>query len=245
MLGRPADLSRLNRLTLLVDRRKHDIVRGVVGDVLVVCRPQTPGFVVSFYKLHDIRLGNISWEPSGSRRYHEAIPMLANGELVSPLRLQHLAFKTGNYLHQFFVSHDRMLPNHAAESTTLRERISRMATRYMVHDVDASVAFYRDQLGVILEEQWGPAMAIMSFGDERLWLAGPISSAAKPMPDGRTPEPGGWNRIVLEVDNFDELVDKLRVGGATFRNEPISGPGGRQVLVEDPSGNCIELFSSH
>jgi len=118
-----------------------------------------------------------------------------------------------------------------------------MATvRYLVADVGASVSFYVDRLGFEEVERYGPAMAIVRRGDLDLWLAGPISSAAKPMPDGRTPEPGGWNRVVIEVDHLDGYVESLAATGAVFRNEVVEGPGGRQVLVEDPSGNAVELF---
>lgn len=116
--------------------------------------------------------------------------------------------------------------------------------RYLVCDVDRSVAFYTELLGFALEQQFGPAMAILSRGDIRLWLAGPMASAAKPMPDGRKPEPGGWNRFVLEVDDLASLVARLKNAGATFRNDIISGPGGQQILCEDPSGNAIELFQA-
>jgi catechol 2,3-dioxygenase-like lactoylglutathione lyase family enzyme len=116
--------------------------------------------------------------------------------------------------------------------------------RYLVHDVDAAVAFYTQRLGFALEQQFGPAMAIVAHGDLTLWLAGPPSSAAKPMPDGRKPEPGGWNRIVLEVDDIARLVAALRAAGVAFRNEIVRGPGGQQILCEDPSGNVVELFQA-
>jgi catechol 2,3-dioxygenase-like lactoylglutathione lyase family enzyme len=117
-----------------------------------------------------------------------------------------------------------------------------VSIRYMVNDVSAAVAFYRDALGFELKQQFGPAMAILERGGLQLWLAGPPSSAAKPMPDGRVPAPGGWNRFVLEVDDIEALAAELAARGVAFRNSIISGPGGRQVLVEDPSGNVVELF---
>jgi catechol 2,3-dioxygenase-like lactoylglutathione lyase family enzyme len=118
-----------------------------------------------------------------------------------------------------------------------------MATvRYLVRDVAAAVAFYVECLDFVELERYGPAMAIVAHEGSRLWLAGPTASAARPMPDGRRPEPGGWNRIVVQVDDLDAAVQRLRSAGVTFRNEPLSGPGGRQVLIEDPSGNPIELF---
>ncbi len=114
--------------------------------------------------------------------------------------------------------------------------------RYIVHDVDAAVAFYRDRLSFELRQQYGPAMAILARGDLLLWLAGPPASASKPMPDGAKPEPGGWSRIVITVEDLEALVRALRADGVVFRNDILAGPGGRQILCEDPSGNPIELF---
>lgn len=116
------------------------------------------------------------------------------------------------------------------------------SVRYLVRDVDEAVAFYTGHLGFALKQQFGPAMAILGRGDLTLWLAGPMASASKAMPDGRKPEPGGWNRFVLSVDDLAGLVARLRAAGATFRNEILKGPGGQQILCEDPSGNVIELF---
>src|SRR5262245_33656278 len=115
------------------------------------------------------------------------------------------------------------------------------SVRYLVHDVDQAIAFYA-RLGFTLRQQFGPAMAIMERDDLTLWLAGPAASAARPMPDGRTPEPGGWNRFVLQVAGLADQVARLRADGVTFRNDIIDGPGGRQILCEDPSGNVVELF---
>jgi len=117
-----------------------------------------------------------------------------------------------------------------------------MATiRYLVNDVDAALPFY-EALGFTLADRWGPPFAIVERGDLSLWLSGLGTSASKAMPDGRLPAPGGWNRLVIEVDDLDAAIARVRAAGARFRNEPISGPGGRQVLAEDPSGNPIELF---
>lgn len=116
------------------------------------------------------------------------------------------------------------------------------AFRYIVSDVDTAVAFYTTLLDFELEEQFGPAMAIVRRDDLALWLAGPLSSAARPMPDGSQPVPGGWNRIVIEVDDIAAQVERIRATGARLRNDIVTGPGGRQVLIEDPSGNPIELF---
>jgi catechol 2,3-dioxygenase-like lactoylglutathione lyase family enzyme len=114
--------------------------------------------------------------------------------------------------------------------------------RYMVDDVDAAVAFYRTLLGFELLTSAAPAFADVKRGNLRLLLAGPQSSAGRPMPDGRTPGPGGWNRIPLIVDDIDAEVGRLGEAGATFRNDIVTGPGGRQILLEDPSGNVVELF---
>jgi catechol 2,3-dioxygenase-like lactoylglutathione lyase family enzyme len=114
--------------------------------------------------------------------------------------------------------------------------------RYIVHDVDAVVAFYTRHLGFSLERQFGPAMAIARRQDLELWLAGPPASASRPMPDGTKPAPGGWSRIVITVADLAELVARLRADGVKFRNDLTTGPGGTQILCEDPSGNPIELF---
>jgi len=116
------------------------------------------------------------------------------------------------------------------------------SVRYLVDDVDRAVAFYTGSLGFTLRQQFGPAMAIVTRGDLSLWLAGPLSSAAKPMPDGRKPAPGGWNRIVVEVSDLAAIVAQLRERGVPFRNDIVDGPGGRQILCEDPAGNVVELF---
>ncbi len=115
------------------------------------------------------------------------------------------------------------------------------AIRYFVSDVDEAVAFYTQQLGFSLDQNFGP-IAMVSRADLQLWLAGPKTSAARPMPDGRIPGPGGWNRLVIQVDDLASLVEKLRGEGTHFRNDIISGPGGKQILAEDPAGNPIELF---
>jgi len=114
--------------------------------------------------------------------------------------------------------------------------------RYLVHDVGAAVSFYVDELGFELVQRFGAAIAIVRLGDLDLWLAGPEASAARPMPDGRRPGPGGWNRLVIEVDGLDARVEALAASGVGFRNEVVEGPGGRQILAEDPSGNVVELF---
>ena len=118
-----------------------------------------------------------------------------------------------------------------------------MATvRYLVADVAVAKRFYIDQLGFALVEGWGEALAIVGRDDLKLWLAGPETSAAKSMPDGRKPVPGGWNRIVIEVADLATATARLTAAQVVFRNAVTKGPGGAQVLIEDPSGNPIELF---
>jgi len=114
--------------------------------------------------------------------------------------------------------------------------------RYLVSDVDRAIAFYTQRLGFRLKQQMGPAFAQVSRDDLTLWLSGPQSSAARPMADGRRPEPGGWNRLVLEVKDLPLRVAEMKQAGLHFRNEIVVGPGGKQILAEDPDGNPIELF---
>ena len=116
--------------------------------------------------------------------------------------------------------------------------------RYIVNDVSAAIAFYTTHLGFAVERQPAPGFAILSRGELRLLLSastGP-GGAAQPMPDGRKPEPGGWNRIQLEVDDLPRKVEALRRAGARFRNDIVTGFGGKQILLDDPAGNPIELF---
>jgi catechol 2,3-dioxygenase-like lactoylglutathione lyase family enzyme len=114
--------------------------------------------------------------------------------------------------------------------------------RYMVHDVQAAIDFYTTHFGFTLKTAALPAFADITRGNLRLLLAGPRSSAGRPMPDGRTPESGGWNRIHFVVDDITAEVDRLKAAGVKFRNDIVTGPGGRQILLDDPSGNPVELF---
>jgi catechol 2,3-dioxygenase-like lactoylglutathione lyase family enzyme len=114
--------------------------------------------------------------------------------------------------------------------------------RYMVDDVDAAIAFYTTHLGFTLLTRQAPAFADVARGDLRLLLSGRTSSAGRPMPDGRQPVAGGWNRIQLIADDLVAEVERLRSAGLSFRNDIVRGPGGAQVLIEDPAGNPIELF---
>jgi len=118
------------------------------------------------------------------------------------------------------------------------------AVRYQVKDVDRSVEFYTRHLGFKVEQQFGEGapFASVSNGGLTLWLSGPKSSGARPLPDGRKQEPGGWNRIVLQVDDLPSHVEAMKKAGLPFRNEIEKGPGGKQIQLEDPDGNPIELF---
>src|SRR3954454_11442330 len=117
-----------------------------------------------------------------------------------------------------------------------------VSVRYLVDDVDAALAFYTSNLGFTVLTDFSPAFADVVRGQLRLLLSGPTSSAGRPMPDGRTPAPGGWNRIHLIVEDLASEVERLRAADLTFRNEIVTGPGGQQILLEDPAGNPIELF---
>ncbi len=117
-----------------------------------------------------------------------------------------------------------------------------VSVRYMVDDVEAAVAWYTTHLGFLLLSSYAPAFADVQRGALRLLLSGPTSSAGRPMPDGEKPAPGGWNRIHLIVDDLDAEVERLRRAGVMFRNDIVTGPGGAQILLIDPSGNVVELF---
>ncbi len=117
-----------------------------------------------------------------------------------------------------------------------------VSVRYIVDDVDVAVDFYTRHLGFSVRSSAAPAFADVVRGNLRLLLSGPKSSAGRPMPDGRTPAPGGWNRIHLIVDDVAAEVERLRAAGLPFRNDIVTGPGGQQILLDDPFGNPIELF---
>jgi catechol 2,3-dioxygenase-like lactoylglutathione lyase family enzyme len=116
------------------------------------------------------------------------------------------------------------------------------SVRYLVCDLEAAIAFYTEALGFELRQKFGPAMAILEKESLSLWLAAPSSSAGQALPDGRQPAPGGWNRFVLTVDDLPAKVEELRRRRVCFRGEIVRGPGGSQILCEDPSGNPVELF---
>jgi glyoxylase I family protein len=126
------------------------------------------------------------------------------------------------------------------QATTLVEGL--WGVRYQIRDVGRAVEFYTQHLGFKVDMQALPAFAAISIGDFKLILSGPGTSGARPMPDGRTQEPGGWNRIMLQVSNLSDCVQALKEAGFHFRNEIESGPGGKQIQIEDPDGNPIELF---
>jgi catechol 2,3-dioxygenase-like lactoylglutathione lyase family enzyme len=122
--------------------------------------------------------------------------------------------------------------------------MSTVSVRYIVDDVDAAVAFYTELLGFEMQMRPAPPFAMLTRGDLRLLLNSPggQGGAAQPTPDGRMPEPGGWNRFQIEVDDLDAEVERLRAAGARFRSEIVTGRGGRQNVLEDPAGNAVELF---
>jgi len=117
-----------------------------------------------------------------------------------------------------------------------------VSVRYMVDDVASAVDFYTSHLGFSVAMSNLPAFADVRRGQLRLLISGPLSSAGRPMPDGAKPAPGGWNRIHLITSDLDQEIARLRGEGVPFRNEVVTGPGGSQILIEDPSGNLIELF---
>ena len=130
-------------------------------------------------------------------------------------------------------------PSRVASATFVK---SVHGIRYQVKDVARSVAFYTERLGFTLEHQQLPAFASVSLGDVQMLLSGPGASGSRPMPNGQSQEPGGWNRVVLRVVDLPAFIAALKSAGLRFRNEMESGPGGRQIQIEDPDGNPIELF---
>ena len=135
-----------------------------------------------------------------------------------------------------------------AQTTTSRETqphafvVGIHGVRYQAKDVARSVAFYTTHLGFTLEHQQLPAFASIALGDTQIFLSGPGASGSRPLPDGRQQEPGGWNRVVLKVKDLPAYIAELKKADVRFRNEMETGPGGRQIQVEDPDGNPIELF---
>jgi catechol 2,3-dioxygenase-like lactoylglutathione lyase family enzyme len=117
-----------------------------------------------------------------------------------------------------------------------------VSVRYLVPDVAEATAFYVDRLGFRVEQDFGAPFAMLSRGELQLWVSGPQSSAARPMPDGAQPVAGGWNRFVIEVDDIEAEVARLKGEGVEFRNDIVRGPGGAQVVIDDPGGNAVELF---
>jgi glyoxylase I family protein len=132
--------------------------------------------------------------------------------------------------------------SHDAEHGSSHGIVSVHGVRYQVKDVARAVAFYTGHLGFTLEHQQLPAFASVSLGGVTMLLSGPGASGSRPMPGGQSQEPGGWNRVVLRVSNLPALIDALKSGGVRLRNQMETGPGGRQIQVEDPDGNPIELF---
>jgi len=135
-------------------------------------------------------------------------------------------------------------PRTAAASSPFAADTKTAVVRYQVRDVDRSVAFYTERLGFELVQRPAPILAIIARGQLNLLLSGPAASGSRPMPDGRQQEPGGWNRIVLYVDDLEATMASLKAASARFRNEVEVGPGGKQVQVDDPDGNPIELHEA-
>ena len=123
-------------------------------------------------------------------------------------------------------------------------KLNKLMVRYIVNDVDAAIAFYTQHLGFSESAQSGPYFALLARDNLQLVLSPPRGpgGGSQPMPDGRRPEPGGWNRIIVQSSNLQDDVGVLRKAGVGFRNDIVTGPGGRQILLEDPSGNLVELF---
>jgi catechol 2,3-dioxygenase-like lactoylglutathione lyase family enzyme len=123
-------------------------------------------------------------------------------------------------------------------------KLNALMVRYIVNDVDAAIAFYTDRLGFHVSARSGPYFALLERDNLQLVLSPPKGpgGGSQPMPDGRRPEPGGWNRIIVQSSNLEGDVDVLKKAGVRFRNDIVAGPGGRQILLEDPSGNLVELF---
>jgi catechol 2,3-dioxygenase-like lactoylglutathione lyase family enzyme len=137
-----------------------------------------------------------------------------------------------------------MKPSNHTGSAPFTATVTTAVIRYHVLDVERAIAFYTERLGFRVEQRAGAGFASVARGDLHLLLSGPESSGSRPMPDGRKQEPGGWNRIVLYVESIDTTIATLRGGGARFRNEVEVGPGGKQIQLEDPDGNPIELHEA-
>jgi len=133
---------------------------------------------------------------------------------------------------------------HFARKGMMHMKLNKLMVRYIVNDVDAAIAFYTHHLAFRVTAQSGPNFAILERESMQLVLSPPKGpgGGSQPMPDGRRPEPGGWNRIVVQSRDLEGDVDVLRKAGVRFRNDIVAGPGGRQILLEDPSGNLVELF---
>jgi glyoxylase I family protein len=156
-----------------------------------------------------------------------------------------LALAIGGCMNESKASSSPATPTSSAstgvEQTTGKPSMGPAMVRYQIGDIERAIAFYTGQLGFTLEQRNGPVFATVALGNLRLLLSGPGSSGARPLPDGRKQEPGGWNRIVISVDDLTSRIDALRRAGARFRNEIEVGPGGRQIQIEDPDGNPVEL----
>lgn len=137
-----------------------------------------------------------------------------------------------------------MTETQSARSAPFKAGTKAAVVRYQVQDMERAIAFYTQHLGFEVTQRSGPVFATVSRGDLHLLLSGPGSSGSRAMPDGQRQEPGGWNRIVLYVDDLDTTIDALRAAETEFRNEVEEGPGGKQIQVQDPDGNPIELHEA-
>ena len=173
-----------------------------------------------------------------SRRVHLDHPSLIARAVAWTGRIQGPVALDGDCLKRFKLGgvHPHLVFKH------LRGVYEMASIRYFVTDVDAAIAFYTEKFGFKLKQKMSPAFAYISKDDLTLWLSGPQSSAARPMPDGRRPEAGGWNRLVIEVKDLPARVAQMKQAGVHFRNDIVVGPGGKQILAEDPDGNPVELF---
>ena len=163
-------------------------------------------------------------------------------DLTSWLQALSFAVAIGGPMHNAIAVAEQ--PTSSSPGTARAADPGAAVVRYQIKNVDRAVAFYTQNLGFRLEQKTAPVFASVSRGNLHLLLSGPGSSGSRPLPDGRLQEPGGWNRIVLYVDDLTSQIEKLKLAGARVRNEVEVGPGGKQIQIEDPDGNPIELHEA-
>lgn len=162
--------------------------------------------------------------------------------LTTSLQAFSLALAIGGSMHHAIAAGEQ--PTSSSPGPARAPDAGAAVVRYQIKNVDRAVAFYTQNLGFRLEQKTAPVFASVSRGNLHLLLSGPGSSGSRPLPDGRLQEPGGWNRIVLYVDDLTSQIEKLKLAGARVRNEVEVGPGGKQIQIEDPDGNPIELHEA-